>query len=556
MKRITLLSVLCLAVFGGANAADMSGDFNTWLGYIAGINADGERSTVQGAGAGGEATGLIRTDLIGAAAGAYSSNLTDCVGIGYRALRGASDMSDVVAIGSGAFSNRTGLTRATYINGQFVAYGQNNTFAVKANRNTPDTNAPIYYADGVLNLNADEIRFNGATASTGGTTGNTSAPSLAGFDLYVDGVNGDDSNAGTTPGTAKRTIDAAYAAVTNHDMTICLMAGEHKSPSGRFSGIHENGKDVYPEFRVHLVAPYGAEKTILDGEKKRAYWGCNYLISSITGCTIRNFISPVNNNPMFFAVYFYRCTIELENCSDPLCAVGFYGCILEQCSVNGVVSTAASWQDREAGRFFYQSDLFDSVFDIAVTNDTSGVPSFFQRTYVENCFLSIEAAYNFHVSHIESSLLGNRDAFVDCTVICEQSVNSFNVPPATGCLFGLGDITNSIPAYSTVTGSVCTNAAAVLATIQSDYRPSVKDWRFRFAGYNSAADRSVRNSMENSILSGLMVNETLALPAAAKMSLLSMIEENEAVEAPQTVNRSTNAAPEKLEIEIHPDEEE
>jgi endonuclease/exonuclease/phosphatase family metal-dependent hydrolase len=29
MKRITLLSVLCLAVFGGANAADMTGDFNT-----------------------------------------------------------------------------------------------------------------------------------------------------------------------------------------------------------------------------------------------------------------------------------------------------------------------------------------------------------------------------------------------------------------------------------------------------------------------------------------------------------------------------------------------
>ena len=101
MKRITLLSVLCLAVFGGANAADMTGDFNTWLGYIAGINSDGERSTVQGAGAGGEATGLIRTDLIGAAAGAYSSHLTDCVGIGYRALRGASDMSEVVAIGTG-----------------------------------------------------------------------------------------------------------------------------------------------------------------------------------------------------------------------------------------------------------------------------------------------------------------------------------------------------------------------------------------------------------------------------------------------------------------------
>lgn len=555
MKSWKIVAV-CVAGTLAAIAADMTGDYNTWLGYIAGINADGERTTVQGAGAGGEATGLIRTDLIGAAAGAYASNLYDCVGIGYRALRGSADMSEVVAIGAGAFTNKTRLSKATWLNGHFAAFGQNNTFWIKANPKQADTNAPIHFANGVLSLNADTVRINGETAGGGGGGGGTSAPVLVGYDLYVDPVNGDDSFAGTTPGTAKRTIDGAYAAVTNHDMTICLMAGEHKSPSGRFAGIHENGKDVYPEFRVHLVAPYGAEKTILDGEKKRAYWGCNYLISSITGCTIRNFISPVNSNPMFFAVYFYRCTIELEICSKPLCAVGFYGCILEQCSVNGVVSTTGAWQYMTAGRFFYQSDLFDSVFDIAVTNNTSGVPSFFQRTYVENCFLSIEAAYNFHVSDTESSILGNRGAFVDCTVICEQSVNSFNVPPATGCLFGLGDITNSIPTYSTVTGSVCTNAAAVLATIQSDYRPSVKDWRFRFAGYNSAADRSVRNSMENSILSGLMVNETLALPAAAKMSLLSMIEENEAVEAPQTVNRSTNAAPEKLEIEIHPDEEE
>ena len=100
MKRIILFSSL-FALFT-LHAADMSGDFDTWLGYIAGINADGDRTTVQGAGAGGEATGLIRTDLIGAAAGAYSSNLTDCVGIGYRALRNASDMREVVAIGSGA----------------------------------------------------------------------------------------------------------------------------------------------------------------------------------------------------------------------------------------------------------------------------------------------------------------------------------------------------------------------------------------------------------------------------------------------------------------------
>ena len=550
-------NIFTIAVFGmvlGAYAANpIDGSYNTSLGWLAGLNANGEKATAIGAAAAVEATGIDRTDFFGTGAGSYSDGLTDCVGLGFRSLAFGTNMNSVIGIGRDAFLGRKGLSKATWLNGQFVAYGQNNSFLLKGNPNIADTNAPIRYADGVLTLQADRIVVKGET-SNGEAFAGVESP-LSGYDLYVDPVNGDDTFVGTSPTTAKRTIDGAYAMVTNHDMTICLMAGEHKSPSGRFAGFEENGKDVYPEFRVHLVAPYGAEKTILDGEKARGYWGCNYPISSITGCTIRNFINPANNNPMFFAVYFYRCAIELENCSKPLRAVGFYGCILEQCSVNGIVSVSPSWQGLTSGRFFYQSDLFDSVFDIAVTNNASCVPSFFQRTYAENCFLSIEAAYNFHVSDAGSSILGNVGAFADCTVICGRSANSFNVPPAIGCLFGLGDITNSVPAYSTVTDSVCTNAAAVLATIQSDYRPSVRDWEFRFAGYNSAADRSMRNSMENSILSALVGNETLALPAAASMSLLSMIQENEAVEAPRTANRSTNAAPEKVEI-ILPEEEE
>ena len=164
MKRISLLFILCLAAFGGANAADMTGDFNTWLGYIAGINADGNRTTVQGAGAGGEATGLIRTDIIGAAAGAYSTNLTDCVAIGYRALRGASDMSDVVAIGSGAFSNRTGLTKATWLNGQFYASRQRDEFWL---RTWDYREPPIHYQTNRLRLAARNVDISGTVSVNG-----------------------------------------------------------------------------------------------------------------------------------------------------------------------------------------------------------------------------------------------------------------------------------------------------------------------------------------------------------------------------------------------------
>ena len=164
MKHFTLLSVLCLAVLGAIYAADMTGNFNTWLGYIAGINSDGERSTVQGAGAGGEATGLIRSDLIGAASGVYSSNLTDCVGIGYRALRGASDMSEVVAIGSGAFSNRTGLTKATWLNGQFYASRQSDEFWL---RTWDYREPPIHYQTNRLRLAARNVDISGTVSVNG-----------------------------------------------------------------------------------------------------------------------------------------------------------------------------------------------------------------------------------------------------------------------------------------------------------------------------------------------------------------------------------------------------
>ena len=544
MKRITLLSVLCLAVFGGANAADMSGDFNTWLGYIAGINADGDRTTVQGAGAGGEATGLIRTDLIGAAAGAYSSNLTDCVGIGYRALRNAGDMREVVAIGTGAFTNRTGLTRATYINGQFVAYGQNNTFAVKANRNTPDTNAPIYYADGVLNFNADEIRFNGATASTGGTGGNTSAPSLAGFDLYVDCVNGDDSNTGTTPGTAKRTIDGAYAAVTNHDMTICLMPGEYASPGGAGA----DGQD-YPPYRVHYIGAAGKQSTIIDGGGERVFFGCSSAFTSVEGCTLRNMWGRLNR-PRFFGLYLYDCAVDISGGSS---GYGFASCVIEKCYIYGTAYFASD-SSRIFSGFFMQCDVFDTVADITPTTEAGRTPSMIYASYLENVFVRANGAVRNlgAASDPYKSVLGNSIGLKDCTIICAESADSFNVPPATGCLLGLGSDT-AVPTYATLTGCVCTNAATVVEVVGDGYRPPVTAWRFRYSGYESAAERATRDSMENSIVDALLKNESLNLTPVATMSLLSLMVENEAENLPAVANRGTNSIPAGTVLQLPPD---
>ena len=106
-----LCSVLCCGVF----AADMTGNYNTWLGYIAGINASGNRTTLQGAGAGGEAKNLVRTDLIGAASGAYSADIADCVGIGFGALSYSSNISSSVAIGTSSMSGATNVSGSVFV---------------------------------------------------------------------------------------------------------------------------------------------------------------------------------------------------------------------------------------------------------------------------------------------------------------------------------------------------------------------------------------------------------------------------------------------------------
>lgn len=468
MKRITLLSVLCLAVFGGANAADMTGDFNTWLGYIAGINADGDRTTVQGAGAGGEATGLERTDLIGAAAGAYSSNLTDCVGIGYRALRNASDMREVVAIGSGAFTNRTGLTRATYINGQFVAYGQNNTFAVKANRNTPDTNAPIYYADGVLNLNADEIRFNGATASTGGTTGNTSAPSLAGFDLYVDCVNGDDSNAGTTPGTAKRTIDGALLA---EGQCIALLPGEYAVPS-----------DIGVSPQRDFFAPYGKTRTTIKGKTSDKY---GLQVRSIRDCTLDDLVADSNGYPSFHGIA-SNCVIKTRTTGSINSGIG--GSTLYGCEVECLLDMSG---DQGMRAMFIESVVKNSTVYIYTTNNhKAAVCSLYPVTF-ENCFIS--------GTNIGSFVYSSSATLRDCTVLIPENATMGNLT-AYNSLIGYGDGT----ATPGGTGNICGAYTNIAPRIGADLRPAVTDWQYYFHGYGSERERAFKEAVKSSILAELV----------------------------------------------------
>jgi hypothetical protein len=159
MKNI-FLPIFAFVMCGGV-FADISGDYNTWLGYLAGINASGNRTTVMGAGAGGEATGLYCTDFMGAAAGAYSYNMTNCVGIGFKALHNAHDMSGVVAIGTDAFAGVSYISDATWLNGHFVV--NDNEFYIAPDRNTRMISATNkgkdlhFLADGTVDIAGGDV---------------------------------------------------------------------------------------------------------------------------------------------------------------------------------------------------------------------------------------------------------------------------------------------------------------------------------------------------------------------------------------------------------------
>lgn len=172
MKKCITIIIGAMAVAATVvyAAEQIAGDYNTSLGYLAGKDATGNRATVHGAGAGGEAAGLVRTDLVGAAAGMYATNMTDCVGIGFGALACSRGVSNVVAIGAGAFTNRVNLVDATWINGQFFAQGSKfdtfdiwdgGEFIVKPSPSS--TNAPVLkYKAGTLDINAFQVNFNSA----------------------------------------------------------------------------------------------------------------------------------------------------------------------------------------------------------------------------------------------------------------------------------------------------------------------------------------------------------------------------------------------------------
>lgn len=158
LKNKIALGTVCAVALCALGSEIISGDYNTTLGYLAGQNASGNRVTAMGAGSAGESYSNERTTFFGAACGTYSSYIVDCVAMGYRALRNAMNKERVVAIGAHALEDDTDDRHdLTWINGQFFAEEEPDTFYIKPDPEGSDEESPIFYSCGELHLNADKI---------------------------------------------------------------------------------------------------------------------------------------------------------------------------------------------------------------------------------------------------------------------------------------------------------------------------------------------------------------------------------------------------------------
>ena len=311
--------------------------------------------------------------------------------------------------------------------------------------------------------------------------------------LYVDPNGGDDARDGTSAASAKRTIDGAYASVSNNDSTIILLPGTHPSPSGDFSR-----KNHAPAYRVRFKAQEGPENTIIDGNDERCFTGCMDAFTTIEGCTLRRFACANVNWQTFWALEFTNCVFSGDfrrATSD--CRRLFQHCVFRNCRADINLTYGADYDD-SSGRYgngtecFYGCVAFDSIFRIT----SSGNPHRFDGcSYFENCFIQLGAVTRLSdaIGAPHYNVLGNRQRFVDTTLVV-GSATEWTAGGFFNCLLGFGDV--GLPEPPNVNSCILTNANAVLSQLGDDLRPTEPTWRAY--GYNrdqTDTDIAIRNSL-------------------------------------------------------------
>ena len=492
MKKIQICifaAVAALAAYTD-DTTPISGRYNTALGYKAGRDSTGDRSTMTGAGAGAHAFGLESCDFYGAGAGYATTNLADCIGIGYRALRCATNLYGVVAIGESALAGAANLSNATLINGHIGVFGDSDKFFVRTDSEVAPKDSPVYYADGILYLNVKGIV--------------TSAETWTGYDIYV-APYGDDNAEGTAAAPVRslgRAIEVATATSAG-TKRVCVMPGSYSIPSN----ISLTWDNSVGNVNVSFIAPAGADKTYIDGsdtawvviegtESGDIIYNKNISLNSsfaagitncfdgFTFCNITNTFDVYGSGQQFAELIFTDCSFKnIELKGGDTFHYAFDKCIFENCLVDSSFY---------CGLNVFATEVAFSNCVIAPSAPSGGNRAKVWHTRMENCFarLPVPESTNPQYSMVAPALI---DTTYAVGYVYEDTSTSV---PMTNTIFAVDGHVSTPNAVSSTNMSY----TVLSAVLGEDYRAQDTNVALRVIGYRSAETREELEVFKRSML--------------------------------------------------------
>lgn len=489
-RILAFFAAICIA----ATAAErISGVDSLAIGNLAGKNGSANRTVVIGSGAGAYMTGGDSNLFVGAAAGLRTKNVKSSVGLGHYAMRGATNLTRCVGIGDLAFKEAKDLTGATWINGQFFA--GDGRFFIRPNTSGNETNAPIYYANGTLYLNAQKVVTTDGGVISGGTGGSAGET----FDFYVS-TSGDDANEGRTTASAKRTIDAAWNAAKYGDR-IAVLPGTYDSPAGMSVDMTWNtGSSVIVSNKsVDIIATAGPDYTFMDCGGVRTFVGDRYRIPTIKGFSVRNIGAKIyssNYSTGSALVCFEDCRMAWTNEFDHYHSnCGMAWCIFTNCDIfaSMVVSNFVGGQGYD--NTFMGCDIFDCRVKMAPVD---GNPyKFGQGNCVRSSFIELEGAKEIGFWMLDClSPIGTTTTWENCTLIASNCTFSAGGSPKVtwrDCL--VVAVPEEIGTWESYKLERTLIVDVADAAFGGDLRTTVAHPSWRYYGYGSELDRAQRDAL-------------------------------------------------------------
>ena len=498
------------AAYSGARS---TGNFVTAVGNSSFRQADGNGITTIGQMSSALSGGNEACTFVGEWAGYASSNLYGCVGIG-----------------AGAFMGAHNHTNCTVINGHLNVDGDRRRFWItpeKASTVNWDGCPPIYYNAGTLYLNARQIVKRDGVVETTAPLWTSDWNRNETNAIYV-AEYGSDEYSGASAYYPKKTLQAAIMALTNDTTTIYLDRGVYGAPD------YLDGTIASTAHRISIVGVGRRDEVVIDcgGEHKMSAGSSGYFCE-IKNATIRDpripSVNAGNNNRAALQLLFLEnCRIEGTNAVVRNAQWLFYGCSLDGCDVDFNISTAGETSDPSYGVIFSLAKCRNTTMRFRTLSEYAANLGY--ALDLENCYIDADRIDRFRIS-TASTWDGRASWWKGVTLMLgsarkwywDSSQYDWEALPAgaysgnvTNSVFGLG---NDGLGQHFANFAYRTSATNLTARLDPDtHRPAMSDFDLLPFGYNSAADRAVRDAAAATVIDALVASGTVTQEQSAALT--------------------------------------